>query len=77
MTIEERVAYILSKLLKQEIYPQTSIKKEDNENWDSITHIEIIVSIEEAFNIKIKPEDIPHLTSMSSIVEKVRELYDK
>jgi acyl carrier protein len=42
---------------------------ESIENWDSLTHLELVTSIEDAFNVKIDVSDIINMTSISSIMK--------
>jgi Acyl carrier protein len=44
------------------------------ENWDSLTHIEIIVTVEEEFGIKIPQAKIPELKSFKSLLEIIKTL---
>ena len=38
-----------------------------NKKWDSLRHIQIVISIEKEFNIKIKTSDVGQLTSFVKI----------
>lgn len=73
MNIEEKVKEILEILLEHKII-DTNISQETEELWDSLKHLEILVTIEEEFGIKFADEDIPKLNSMNAIIDKIREL---
>lgn len=73
MNIEEKVKEILEVLLEHKI-DDTNISQENEELWDSLKHLEILVTIEEEFGIKFADEDIPKLNSMNTIIDKIREL---
>lgn len=73
MNIEEKVKEILEVLLEHKI-DDTNISQENEEIWDSLKHLEILVTIEEEFGIKFADEDIPKLNSMNTIIDKIREL---
>ena len=47
---------------------------ETMEAWDSLTHIEIIVTVEEEFGIKIPQGKIPELKSFKSLLETIKTL---
>jgi acyl carrier protein len=49
---------------------------EDIKDWDSVSHIQLVFEIEEMFNIQFDADDIPQLTSVSAIADKVGELLD-
>ena len=52
--------------------PKDSISNESSmeniENWDSLTHLQLVTSIEDAFNIKIDVSEIIDMTSVSAII---------
>lgn len=73
MNIKEKVKEILEVLLEHKI-DDTNISQENEELWDSLKHLEILVTIEEEFGIKFADEDIPKLNSMNTIIDKIREL---
>jgi len=50
------------------------ISKQSEENWDSLKHIELIMAIEEEFEITFNPEEIPELDSFDKILQKIEEL---
>jgi len=47
---------------------------EDIEDWDSVTHIQLIFEIETAFDIQFDAEIIPELTSIRKIVDTIVQL---
>ena len=73
MNVKERVKEILEILLDHKI-DSDDIKSETEELWDSLKHLEIIVTLEEEFDVKFNQEDILELNSMSAIVAKIMEL---
>ncbi len=72
--MEEKIAQILSKILKKDIKVGDNVSSTTVENWDSLKSIEIIMTVEEEFDISFNPADIPQLKSMDAIVKKVKEL---
>jgi len=44
------------------------------ESWDSLNHMNLIVSLEENYDVEIDEEDIPKLMSFQSIVEIIEKL---
>jgi acyl carrier protein len=47
---------------------------ENLENWDSLGQLLIIMQIEEAFKVRFRTREIPELTSVRKLVEKIGEL---
>lgn len=43
---------------------------DDVDSWDSISHIDLIIRLEERTGIKLKPAEIVILTSVRSILER-------
>ncbi len=42
------------------------------DNWDSLSHVQLVVKLEKEFGIKISPEEgVEHLTDFKSIVDYV------
>jgi acyl carrier protein len=51
-----------------------SSKQEDFENWDSMGHLNLIMSIEEKLNVKFRSTDVMEMQSVNDIVIKIEEL---
>ena len=72
--MEEQIIKILSQLFEKEIKNGDDFSAETEEMWDSMKHIEIIMTLEDELGVSFAPEDIPELKSLSKIIEKVEEL---
>ncbi|MDR0664318.1 MAG: acyl carrier protein [Helicobacteraceae bacterium] len=72
--MKEKLVKILSAVLGKEVSADKDISMQSEPLWDSIRHIEIIMTVEEEFNIAFATEDIPYLTSKSEIEQKLLEL---
>ena len=51
-----------------------SSKQEDFENWDSMGHLNLIMSIEEKLNVEFRSTDVMEMQSVNDIVIKIEEL---
>ena len=71
---ETEVARLLSLLLGQAVVPESNMSMASCPAWDSMKHIEIIMTLEEHFQVSFAPQDIPALTSQPLIVAKLQEL---
>jgi acyl carrier protein len=69
-TIQQVIATAL-KVPPDKITRETSEK--DLVAWDSIAHINLMMSLEETFELFIEVEDFAKLTSVPAIVEYLRE----
>lgn len=44
------------------------------EAWDSISHLNLMLSVEQTFEAAIPPERMPELTSIEQLVAEIRRL---
>ena len=72
--VKERIAEALSALLEQNVPPNGDIQMSTCDAWDSVKHIEIIMTLEDIFAISFAPEDIPALTSQRRLSAAVQQL---
>jgi len=73
MNILNRVMKTASKILEipeEQATPDLSINSV--ENWDSLGHLNLILAIEEEFNVKFLTKEIPELNSIKIITEAVK-----
>ncbi len=45
---------------------------DDIREWDSITHIELIVAVEKKFNVRFKSSDLPRLGNVGDLVHLIQ-----
>ena len=79
MVNSNEIDTILDRLLKktfqiEEINLDSSM--DDIPEWDSFKHIELIISIEEEFKIKLEYTDTTEMTSIPIIKSKILKLLD-
>lgn len=53
----------------QEVAPSTS--PENTPAWDSIGHLNLILALEQQFDVSFEPEQIPQLTSVLAIADAI------
>jgi len=51
----------------------TDISMENVDKWDSLTHMELIVNIEEAFDVKFEPEEMIKMVTYHEIIGLLKE----
>ena len=71
--MKEQIAEIFSTLFDMEISVDSNISMDNNEEWTSIKHIEIIVTLEDELGVKFKTGDIPKMTSLKKIIEYLED----
>jgi len=59
------------KVLPDKITRETSDK--DLTAWDSLAHVNLMMSLEQTFDLYLEVEDFPKLISISAILEYLRE----
>lgn len=63
---------ILTTILGQEVDENASV--ETIETWDSLSHIEVIVTVEEEFGVKIPQQKIAEMTSVKKLLVWIETL---
>lgn len=74
MVIEQLFFKTMSLLFSIPINKTNDLKMQDTKEWTSVKHIEVIMTLEEVFNIKFSHQDIYHLSSAFILLDKVKEL---
>jgi len=69
-TTSERVARIMAEIMEVE---ESSINQDTNPDnmpqWDSLSHVQLVLALEKEFGVTISPEDgIEHLNSFKDIL---------
>tara|TARA_B100000989_G_scaffold267026_1_gene220875 strand:+ start:20 stop:244 length:225 start_codon:yes stop_codon:yes gene_type:complete len=65
---------ILNKVLKIDIRElNENLSMQDCEIWDSLKHMELIISIEENLNIELSMDDVMNMTDIGTIKKIVNE----
>ena len=69
-----KVQQVISTTLK---VPSNKITRETSENdlaaWDSLDHVNLMMSLEQTFDLFLEVEDFPKLTSVPAILEYLKE----
>ncbi|EIT3185440.1 TPA: acyl carrier protein [Campylobacter jejuni] len=72
--MEKQFYEILENILETKVDENTNLSMENCNNWTSLTHIDIIMSLEEEFEIKFSKEDLSLLKSQNALLEKIQTL---
>ncbi len=60
---------IFEKIFKSKIKNFENLEFNKSKNWDSLKHIQLIVSLEKELKVKIKTSDVEKLTSYKKIID--------
>lgn len=69
--VSEKLANILSTIFEKTISVRDNFSMESSDDWTSLKHIELIVMLEEEFEISFEPEIISELTSQQKLFEYI------
>ncbi len=71
--MEDTLSEVFEDILGSD-HPAAEISTENTERWDSLNHLNLILAIEEEFEITIPPEDFPRLYSnFATVLAYVKE----
>jgi acyl carrier protein len=70
----KEVKEILAKVLEIDIATIfDNATQKDIAKWDSLQHLNLIVEIEDKYDISIDPEDISEMLSIDKIIEMIKK----
>lgn len=72
--VNEKLISVLSKVFgvkSEEITPR--LTKEDVGNWDSLKQMDLVVTIENKFDVSLEIFDIVKMSSVAGIIEVLKE----
>ena len=69
--IDIRVAKIFSAILKRTIRPTEEVLRESEANWNSLAHLELVMSIEDDFGVRLSPKQLELFTCKSWIIQEL------
>lgn len=74
--MKEQILIIMSEVFELDIldFPN-EVNQEQIDNWDSLRHLNLIVELEEAFDVSFEPEEISEMISIEKIEQVTMEKY--
>ncbi|WP_396196744.1 acyl carrier protein [Flavobacterium sp.] len=74
--MKEQILIIMSEVFELDIldFPN-EVNQEQIDNWDSLRHLNLIVELEEAFDVSFEPEEISEMISIEKIEQVIMEKY--
>jgi len=73
MDLFEKTRHVFSPSLK--VPPETITRETSDKDlaaWDSLAHVNLMMSLEQTFDLFLEVEDFPRLTSVPAILEYLR-----
>lgn len=68
--MEDKIIEIISSVSKID-KNELAEKKDTEKLWESITHVEVVVALEEEFDIMFEQDEIADMTTVSKIIDLV------
>lgn len=77
MTREEvysRLKEVFTDVFDRDVELSDPVTAADVQGWDSLTHITLIGTVEDEFDIKFAMKDVVHMKNVGELVDKIIEL---
>jgi len=77
MTREEvytRLADVFQDVFDREVALSDATTAADVEGWDSLSHITLIGTVEDEFDVKFAMKDVVHMKNVGAMVDKILEM---
>jgi len=72
--IEKRVRAVLGKLLKiEEAEISADAARDSYAQWDSLMHMNLMLSLEDEFSIEFTDDEIAGIASLSALIKSIEE----
>ncbi|ELE7161789.1 acyl carrier protein [Campylobacter jejuni] len=72
--MEKQFYEILKNILEIEVNEYTNLSMNNCSEWNSLAHIDIIMSLEEEFEIKFDKEKLTELNSQNMLLKEIKKL---
>ncbi|MBF7046660.1 acyl carrier protein [Campylobacter volucris] len=72
--MEQKIYEILSNVLEIKVDDKTNFNMQNCESWTSLSHIDIIMSLEEEFEIKFDKNILTKLNSQEEIIKEIKKI---
>ncbi|EDP8137960.1 acyl carrier protein [Campylobacter jejuni] len=72
--MEKQFYEILKNILEIEVNEHTNLSMNNCPEWNSLAHIDIIMSLEEEFEIKLDKEKLTELNSQNMLLKEIKKL---
>ncbi|TXE85662.1 acyl carrier protein [Campylobacter volucris] len=71
--MENKFYEILENILETKVDKNSNLSMDNCKNWTSLAHIDIIMSLEEEFEIKFNKEELTKLKSQNDLLNVIKE----
>ncbi|MBT0822400.1 acyl carrier protein [Campylobacter lari] len=71
--MENKFYEILENILEVKVDENSNLSMQNCKNWTSLNHIDIIMSLEEEFEIKFSKDELNQLKSQNELLQAIKE----
>ncbi|EDP6895098.1 acyl carrier protein [Campylobacter lari] len=71
--MKNRFYKILENILEVKVDENSNLSMQNCKNWTSLNHIDIIMSLEEEFEIKFSKDELSQLKSQNELLQAIKE----
>lgn len=71
--MEDKFYEILENILETKVDKNSNLSMDNCKNWTSLAHIDIIMSLEEEFEMKFNKEELTNLKSQNDLLNSIKE----
>lgn len=72
-TIDNRIRQIIADVLQLSVLPSGDVSSVQLEQWDSVSHLSLILALEQEFSVNFFPEEMERMESLGQIAEVLRK----
>ncbi|EAI9065343.1 acyl carrier protein [Campylobacter lari] len=70
--MENKFYEILENILEVKVNKNSNLSMQNCRNWTSLNHIDIIMSLEEEFEIKFNKDELSQLKSQNELLQAIK-----
>ncbi|WP_257928817.1 acyl carrier protein [Campylobacter lari] len=70
--MENKFYEILENILEAKVDENSNLSMQNCKNWTSLNHIDIIMSLEEEFEIKFSKDELSQLKSQNELLQAIK-----
>lgn len=68
--MKDKILEIIARISKKSVNEIES-ELESKDQWDSFSHLELVLALEEEFNIMLEPEEIAEMSTPKLVIEVI------
>ena len=70
--MKDRIIKVMKEVFEIENIDET-VSQKNCEKWDSLNHLNLVIALEEEFNVSFEPEEIAQMKDYSAVEKLIKE----